>query len=112
MEFKSKPMRDIHIRPTANGGFLVAVGCAQFAYTVEENLISDLADYIRDPKGVEEEYNKHHKAYDEECAPERPRTAGEGRTRSLGSLEPMSEDEEQPQAEATDPAESIESSGY
>lgn len=100
MEFKSKPLREIRINPTANGGYLVYVGCTHFAYTDEEALISDLGDYIRDPKGVEEEYNKHHKHEDVECAPERPQ--------SLGTMMPETES----QAEAADPAESIEPSGY
>ena len=107
MEFKSKPMRHIDIRVTANGGYLVQVGCAQFAYTVEEDMISDLADYIRDPKGVEEQYNKHYKAYDEEPIRGRPVAP-----RSLGEMVPESETNTEGQTEATDPAADIESSGY
>ncbi len=107
MEFKSKPMREIHIRATANGGFIVSVGCATFAYTVEENMISDLGDYIRDPKEVEKEYNKHHK-HEEDCAPERPR--------SLGTMDQVfreqPETEGQAEAQSLDPAENMESSGY
>lgn len=103
MEFKSKPMREIRVSTTANGGYLVYVGCAYFAYTDEDAMIKDLGEYIRDPKGVEEEYNKHHKL-EEDCAPERPR--------SLGEMLPQSETSTEGQAEATDPAADIESSGY
>lgn len=101
MEFKSQPMRTIEIRATANNGFIVNVGCTNFAYTSKNKMIEDLTEYIRDPQAVEEEYNKHHKAYDE-CAPERPR--------SLGEMVP--ESETTTQAEATDPAADMESSGY
>jgi len=103
MEFVSIAMRTIEIRTTANAGYIVQVGCSQFAYTDKEALLKDLGEYIRDPQKVEEEYNKHHKAYDE-CAPERPR--------SLGSLVSDSETSTEGQTEASDPAESIESSGY
>jgi len=101
MEFVSIAMRTIEIRTTANAGYIVQVGCAQFAYTSKNKMIEDLTEYIRDPQAVEKEYNKHHKAYDE-CAPERPR--------SLGEMVP--ESETTTQAEATDPAADIESSGY
>ena len=103
MEFVSIAMRTIEIRTTANAGYIVNVGCTNFAYTDPEKMIADLGEYIRDPQAVEEEYNKHHKAYDE-CAPERPR--------SLGQMVPESETSTQGQAEATDPAEDMESSGY
>lgn len=113
MEFVSIAMRTIEIRTTANAAYLVNVGCTNFAYTDKEKLIADLSEYIRDPQAVEEEYNKHHKAYDE-CAPERP----VGTSTSSGS-EPSTMDrlfreepETEGQAEAADPAESIEESGY
>ena len=93
MEFKSKPMRDIHIRPTANDGYIVNVGCTNFAYTDPEKLITDLGEYIRDPQKVEEEYNKHHK-HEDVCAPERPR--------SLGSLVESTEGQEEAPQEARD----------
>jgi hypothetical protein len=103
MEFTTRPMRTIEIRATANDGYIVNVGCTNFAYTSKNKMIEDLSEYIRDPQGVEEEYNKHHKAYDE-CAPERPR--------SLGSLVSDSETSTEGQSEAPDPAADIESSGY
>lgn len=97
MEFASNPMRQIEIRTTANGGYLVHVGCTYFAYEDKEKLIKDLSEYIRDPEAVEKEYNKHHKAYDEvERAP-----------RSLGRLQ-----ETTGQSEANEPMESMEESGY
>lgn len=114
MEFKSAPMREINIRTTANEGFIVNVGCANFAYTSKNKMIEDLTEYIRDPQAVEKEYNKHHKAYDEECAPERPSVAGSGITaRDDLPFEEVPEPQEtEGQSEATDPAADIESSGY
>lgn len=111
MEFKQKPMRAIEIKATANGGYLVHVGCTHFAYEDEEKMIADLGEYIRDPQGVEEQYNKHFKAYDE-VAPERPSHAGQGSisSREPAAFEELSEDT--PQSEAVDPAADIESSGY
>lgn len=116
MEFKPKPMREIRISATPNGGYLAYVGCVHLAYEDTEKLIADLSEYIRDPKGVEAEYNKHHKAYDEvESAPDRPPSAaGMGLTSSREveqAFEPVP-DEEQPQSETIDPAADIESSGY
>jgi hypothetical protein len=103
MEFKARPMRTVEIRATANDGYIVNVGCTNFAYTDTEKMIEDLNEYLRDPFAVEESYNKHFKAYDE-CAPERPR--------SLGSLVSDSETSTEGQSEAPDPAADIESSGY
>lgn len=119
MEFKQKPMRTIEIRATANGGYLVNVGCTNFAYEDEEKMIADLGEYIRDPQGVEEQYNKHFKAYDDvECAPDRPSRAG-GSIRETQPFAPVPETSEhervpepQPTDERLDPASDIESSGY
>jgi len=108
MEFKQKPMRAIEIKATANGGYLVHVGCTHFAYEDEEKMIADLGEYIRDPQGVEEQYNKHFKAYDE-CAPERPTSHGE-MAQTAGPFEEVPERDNQ--SEAVDPAADIESSGY
>jgi len=71
MDFASNLTRDIEIKTTGNAAYLVHVGCQYFAYTDVEKLIADLSEYLRDPKGVEEQYNKHFKAYDEE-----PRSPG------------------------------------
>lgn len=100
MEFVSNPMRAIEIKTTANGGYLVHVGCTHFAYTDVEKLLTDLGDYVRDPVKVEKEFSRHHKY--EEDRPERPR--------SLGEMVP--ESETSTQSEALDPAADIESSGY
>jgi hypothetical protein len=120
MEFKSKPMRTIEIRTTHNDGYIVNVGCTNFAYGDEEKMIADLGDYIRDPQGVEEQYNKHFKAYDE-CAPTGPTRGGEGLGSSVegdrreieSAFEevPDKQDRES-QPEVVDPAEDIPSSGY
>lgn len=112
MEFKQKPMREITIRATANGGYLANVGCTNFAYEDEEKMIADLGEYIRDPQKVEEEYNKHFKAYDDvECAPERPtRAGGSIREASPSPFEELPDGNTQ--SEAVDPAADIESSGY
>ena len=72
MEFAANVImpRHIEIKTTGNAAYLVHVGCQYFAYTDVEKLIADLSEYLRDPKGVEEQYNKHFKDYDER-APER-----------------------------------------
>lgn len=78
MEFRTIPMRTIEIKATANDGYIVNVGCTNFAYTDPEKMIADLGEYIRDPEGVEKAYGKHAKAYEDvECAPERPLGMGD-----------------------------------
>ncbi len=104
MEFVSNPMRQIEIRTTANGGYLVHVGCTYFAYEDKEKLIADLGEYIRDPQKIEEEFNKHHKHESDVPA---PRRGG-----SIAERAFMPEGESEGQAEATDPAEDIPESGY
>ena len=107
MEFVSNPMRNIEIKTTANGGYLVHVGCTYFAYTEVDKLLTDLGEYMREPAKVEKEFSRHHK-YEEDRPVGGPSVSSSSEPRSLGEMLPETEG----QAEATDPAEDIPESGY
>ena len=49
---------EIRIRASANMGFIVKVGCGEFVSPGTRALLHDLEEYIEDPKGWEEDYNK------------------------------------------------------
>ena len=48
----------ITIEPTANHGFIVRIGCGNFAYNNAGQLINDLDSYLADPKLYENDYNR------------------------------------------------------
>ncbi len=56
MEFKRVINHRIEIAASANGGYVVNVGCCALVYTEPEQLIRDLGNFLRDPKGLEREY--------------------------------------------------------
>lgn len=58
MKFKIAIPYQIIIDATHNGGFIVTVGCARMGYSTKEALLSDLEEYIDNPKFVEDSYNK------------------------------------------------------
>ena len=58
MEFKKAIPYDIVISASPNNGFLVKVGCVTLPYTDPEILGKDLAEYLKDPKAVEKQYNE------------------------------------------------------
>lgn len=49
---------DIHIRRSANKGFIVKVGCGEFVARNKTELLNDLGNYIEDPEKWEQEYKK------------------------------------------------------
>ena len=48
----------IIIKPTANMGFIVKVGCGEFVAENDVSLLAQLTEYLRHPADLEEEYNK------------------------------------------------------
>ena len=57
MRFKRSIPYQILIDPTPNGGFIVTVGCAKFAYAGYTQLIRDLTAYFENPEDFEKQYN-------------------------------------------------------
>lgn len=51
----SERYRGIFIRPLSKG-FIVAVGCQEFAINTVENLVEYLNQYYKDPKSTEDKY--------------------------------------------------------
>lgn len=58
MIFRRDILRDIIISQAANGPYLVRVGCATLSYANARILCQDLLTYLRNPKSIEEEYEK------------------------------------------------------
>ena len=56
MKFEKAMNHTITIEASHNGGYLVNVGCCRLVYADRTSLIADFADFIEDPKGVEEKY--------------------------------------------------------
>jgi len=48
---------DINIRPTANMGFIVKVGCGRFAFSCADDVLTALREYLGNPDKFEKEYN-------------------------------------------------------
>jgi hypothetical protein len=53
----SQPLRSINIEPL-NRGFVVRVGCQTFAIGTKRLLIDKLTQYLSDPQGTEDKWNK------------------------------------------------------
>lgn len=53
----SQPLRSINIEPL-NRGFVVRVGCQSFAIGTKRLLIDKLTQYLSDPQGTEDKWNK------------------------------------------------------
>lgn len=72
MKFKRSTPYDIRIKPSANGGFVADIGCCTMVYSEgeEEQMTSDLLEYIRSPKRTERSYNQIQK----NIVPEQPRS--------------------------------------
>ena len=58
MEFKKKFPKTIEISASSNGGYIVECGCATLTYENSTKLLNDLADFLDDPAGIAEKYNK------------------------------------------------------
>jgi len=57
MKFGKAMGRGISIRPSSNNGFIAKIGCCTMVYKNAEDLLTDLEEYLKDPKAVEKEYN-------------------------------------------------------
>jgi hypothetical protein len=57
MEFKNLLPHAIEIRGTMNSGYLMQVGCAQFAFGDPDDMLELVKAYLDDPKGMVNQYN-------------------------------------------------------
>jgi hypothetical protein len=58
IEFKKISRYDFVIRHTANGGCIVQIGCCEVCFTTPGEMLEALADFYKDPEGMENKYNK------------------------------------------------------
>lgn len=58
MKFMQAFPYEIHIIPTANGGAIVQIGCAQLAYSSLNKMLTDLRWMFKDPEAAEKAYNE------------------------------------------------------
>jgi hypothetical protein len=56
-EFKKASKHNINIRHTVNGGCIIKVGCCEAAFSTPDEMLETLADYYKDPVGMEKRYN-------------------------------------------------------
>jgi len=49
---------EIRIKPSANMGFIIKIGCGEFVAKNQGDLFDGLKDYVSDPIHWENEYNK------------------------------------------------------
>lgn len=57
MELKKAIPYHIHIRPSANNGFIVKVGCGEFVAETVSNLITGISAFLINPDKYVQEYN-------------------------------------------------------
>ena len=57
IEFKKISRYDVNIRHTANGGCIVQIGCCEASFTTPDEMLKALADFYKDPEGMEKKYN-------------------------------------------------------
>lgn len=58
MELQLKSEWEVRVKHALNGGFVVHVGCAEFAYSSSTQLCKDLKLYLDDPKVYEDKYQE------------------------------------------------------
>lgn len=58
MEFKNLLPHAIEIRGTMNQGYLMQVGCAQFAFGDSDDMLELAKAYLDDPEGMLKKYDK------------------------------------------------------
>ncbi len=58
MEFGYITSNDLTIRSSGNKGFIVHVGCREFAFSNTDDLIKALREYLSSPKDVAQEFFK------------------------------------------------------
>ena len=59
MKLKKAIPYDILIRPSANNGFIVKIGCGEFVAETKSTLKEGLNDYLDDPDKYVQDYNKN-----------------------------------------------------
>ena len=58
MKLRKRIERNVVIKPSANNGFIVEVGCVKLAYSDHHQMCRDLADYLSDPKKFEKMHSE------------------------------------------------------
>jgi hypothetical protein len=58
IEFREAIQHNITIKPSANGGYIVRVGCVTLCFNNSQMLIEALDEYLKNPEGVEKRYNE------------------------------------------------------
>lgn len=58
LNFKRAMPYDIHIESSANGGFIVRVGCCTCVYAHVNEMMDEIKSYINDPEAAVKEYNQ------------------------------------------------------
>ena len=56
MKLRKRIERDIVIKPSANNGFIVEVGCVKLSYSDHYQMCRELAEYLSNPKKYEKAY--------------------------------------------------------
>jgi hypothetical protein len=52
-----KPHRDITIKQSVNGGWIVRIGCVELPYSDKKAMLKTIAKYISSPDKLESEYD-------------------------------------------------------
>ena len=58
IEFKKISRYEVNIRHAANGGCIVQIGCCEASFTTPGEMLEALADFYKDPEGMEKKYNE------------------------------------------------------
>lgn len=61
IEFREAIPYTITIKSAANGSYIVRAGCVTLCFNNGQMLVEALAEYLKNPKGVEERYNDSRK---------------------------------------------------
>lgn len=57
-EFGQKFTHRIEIKPSQNKGYIVECGCGTFTFQNTNTMLRAIKDFLKDPKGVEQQYNE------------------------------------------------------
>jgi hypothetical protein len=60
MQFKRITSHDIRITHSENGGCIVKIGCATFAFSTPDEMLEALKQFYNDPEKMEKEYNSQY----------------------------------------------------
>ena len=56
MKLRKRIEREIVIKPSANNGFIVEVGCVKLSYSDHYQMCRELAEYLSNPEKYEKAY--------------------------------------------------------